>query len=310
MRIATIDVGTNTALLLVADVAAGQLVPLYEAERFVRLGEGVDATRRVGQAALARLGEALRAYRHEAARLGATVVAVAGTSASRDAANRGALAALVRAEVGCDYEILSGDDEATWSFRGALSAFPRLDGPCALVDIGGGSTEVMVGRPGAASAEAAFTYRRSLDVGSVRLRERFFGVLPPPAEAVAAAEAWLDAAFAQAALPAAGDVPLVGAAGTLVSLALVHAGVSRWADLPPGADMLGAEVVAAWRGRLLGLSAGAVQALNPAVLTGRADVFAGGVLILDRLMRRQGWAAVRVSPRGLRHGLALRRLDA
>lgn len=298
MRIATIDVGTNTAKLLVADTSDGALRPLATDERYVRLGEGVDATGRVGEEALVRLRTALHAFQSAAAQHGAEVVALTGTSAARDADNRQAVVEFVREETGLTFEIIAGEEEAAWSFAGAASAFDDLQGRCVALDIGGGSTEVIVG-----DADGTVEARRSLDVGTVRLTERYFSSQPPaPREAEAAT------AFTREVLSAAVDMPegapLIGAAGTATALARVHLGdESEKAALPL---TLAAADVRRWRERLLGLTPDEVLALHPDVMAIRADVFPAGVLILDVFMQQHGFEACRVSPRGLRHGLALR----
>lgn len=291
MRIATIDVGTNTCLFLVAEVGGGRMEPLHHDGRFVRLGEGVDAERRLRPAAVERLMGALRAFKAKAEEMGAAEVVIGATSASRDAANLAELQARVRDELGLEYRTLSGEEEALWSFRGACSAYDGLEAAC-VIDVGGGSTELVAG-PVAGPPPR----RVSIDVGSVRLTERFFGSLPPGAGEVEAAEAFAMEAFAGAALDPA--LPLLGSSGTTRALAqLAH----PEAPLRP----VPAVVVRLWRERLAGLSAEEVLALNPRALSGREDVFLAGVLVLDVVLQRFGFPAFRASPRGLRHGLALR----
>ncbi|RMF60596.1 MAG: exopolyphosphatase [Bacteroidetes bacterium] len=309
MRLATIDVGTNTAQLLVADLApGGRLRILHEDSRVIRLGEGVDRSRRIRPEAMARLRDALRAYRRLAEAQGAEAIVVAGTSASRDAENRDELIAFVRRETGLSYEILSGDEEARWSFAGATSAFDDLHGPTLVFDIGGGSTEVVEGERGP-DGTPRLTFRTSLDVGTVRLTERYVATQPPSAEAVAAVRATLDAVLSAARLPGAAGRPLIGAAGTAVVLALVHRGLPGPEAWPPGGVTLTLDDVARWRQRLLAASFDEVLALNPALMAGRADVFPVGVLLVEALMRHTGATTCRVSPRSLRHGLALRFLQ-
>ena len=155
------------------------------------------------------------------------------------------------------------------------------------------------------TAEAT-TYHRSLDVGSVRLTERCFGSQPPSAEAVAVAERIVQDHLAEAMPPLTPDVPLVGAAGTVMVLALVNAGVSTWADLPTDGARLSYAAVRAWRDRLMRLTYDQVLALDLAIMDGRADVFPAGVLILEAVMRHADLPICLASPRGLRHGLAFR----
>lgn len=307
-RIATIDVGTNTAQLLVADVAPPDVLePRYEEQRVVRLGEGVDASRQVGAAALERLRDALLAYRTVAEAWGARHLLVGATSASRDARNRDVLVDFVRRETGLSYEILTGEEEATWMFAGAALAVEAAAGLGTVVDVGGGSTEIVCGHLRAGDAADAIVYRCSLDVGSVRLTERFFeGRQPPRPEAGAGAEALIDAEVAAAAVPEGAGGLLIGAAGTARTLALVEAGVSAWEAIGAPTLVIEAATVGAWRQRLLQMTFEEVLALNPSVMQGRADVFPAGVLVLDAVMRGLGATACRVTPYGLRHGLALR----
>ena len=302
MRIAAIDVGTNTAMLLVAEVTAdGALVPLVDARRFIRLGEGVDATRRVGPAAMQRLRAALLEYRAMAHEYEVAEIVVGATSASRDAQNQAELIDFVRRETGLQYEILSGPEEAALSYRGALTAIEAFDGPRAVIDIGGGSTEIVVG-----VAANSITAGYSLDVGSVRLTERFFAHQPPDAEAVSRAEAFITRVLDEADIPLDATTPLISAAETPLLVALVDHGVSSWEELGAATVMLSADRVHRWCERLFTMTYDEVMALNPTLMTGRADVFPAAVLLLDTVLRHFGLATCRVSPRSLRHGLVLR----
>ena len=300
MRIATVDVGSNTVLLLVADVGPdGSVTPVYEEDRFARLGEGVDRTGRLADAAMERAMTALRAYRHKADALGAETVVIGATSASRDAANTPDLARRAHEELGLDYRVIAGEEEARLSFVGAASAFPQF-GAVAVLDVGGGSAEVVRG------TQAEMEARRSLDVGAVRLTERCFvedgARLPVPSAAqVAAAVQTVDAALdaLDFDLSAGGaPLPLLGASGTVRTLGILAGGADPLAFVPAAA-------LRAWRDRLLALTPDETLELHPDVMAGRQDVFAAGVLIVERVVARFGLAGVWPSPRGLRHGLAL-----
>ncbi|MCH8962270.1 MAG: exopolyphosphatase, partial [Bacteroidetes bacterium] len=196
-------------------------------------------------------------------------------------------------------EILTGMEEATWSFRGALSALDGLDGPCAVIDIGGGSTELVVGE-----TAGRITSRHSLDVGSVRLMERFFANQPPAVPEIERAEAFITRALDDAAIPLDATIPLISAAETPLLLALVDRDVSSWNEL--GSSTLSARVVHRWRKRLLAMNHDEVLTLNPTLMTGRADVFPAAVLLFDTVLQHFGLSTCRVSPRSLRHGLVLR----
>ena len=299
-RIATVDVGSNTVLLLVADVARdGSVTPVYEEDRFARLGEGVDRTGRLSDAAMERAMTALRAYREKADALGAEAVVIGATSASRDAANTPELARRVRDELGLDYRVIAGETEAELSFRGAASAFPQFPA-VAVLDVGGGSAEIVRGTASGMDA------RRSLNVGAVRLTERCFaedGVrapVPTPdqiAHAASTVDAALDALDFD--LSAGGrPLPLLGASGTARTLGILAGAADPLAFIP-------AAELRAWRDRLLALTPADTLALSPGVMAGREDVFAAGVLVVERVVGRFGLAGLWPSPRGLRHGLAL-----
>lgn len=305
MRIAAIDVGTNTAKLVVATWDGQALRTLAQKSRYVRLGEGVDSSGRINAAALQRLGDTLAEYKRTAEEAGADQVTVCGTSASRDAQNKAELVDYVRKATGLAYEIISGEEEALWSFAGTCSALADLDGPCAVVDIGGGSTEIVIGEPRRGRAPDV-RFRRSLQLGTVRMAERYFSGQPPSAAEAEAATTEACRLIAQAAAeapPAApgGPLPLLGGSGTVTVLACLS-GAARLPVALPRA------LVRRWRQKLLAMTYDEVLALHPRLMRPRADVFPAGVLILDALMDGFGFGACRVSPHALRHGLALRAL--
>lgn len=265
MRIATIDVGTNSAELLVAEVGSGAIRTVYEDECFVRLGEGVDAHGIVNEAALDRLKSALLGLRDAAQSHGAGRILVGATSASRDAANKQAIVDAVRRETGLEYDILSGVEEATWTFLAACMA-DAGQGSCAVFDIGGGSTEVIVGDRGGRGPEA-ITFRHSFNIGTVRLTERFFGHLPPRPDAIERAEAFIRQQLDVVAMPIDPAMPVLGNSGTAVALALVHAGPeAAWDELTANQHILSGADVRQWRERILACTADEVMALHPTAM--------------------------------------------
>ncbi|NNF57970.1 MAG: exopolyphosphatase, partial [Rhodothermaceae bacterium] len=207
------------------------------------------------------------------------------------------LADRVRATLGLDYRVLSGEEEAAMTFRGTLAMVPGLDAACVL-DIGGGSTEIVVGE-----ASAPPHYRISLDVGSVRLTERFFRNQPPTAVQIAAAERTLDAVLGMVPREPITEVPLVEGGGTARVLAALIGATAPVPTIPYA-------TVRAWRDQLLALTPTEVRALHPSLLTGREDVTAAAVLLLDTVMQRFGFDAFIASAGGLRHGLALDAAEA
>ena len=214
-RVAAIDCGTNSIRLLVADVAAdGTLTEVDRRLQIVRLGQGVDRTGELAPEALERTFAASREYARVIAEAGATRVRFVATSATRDARNRAAFAEGVRAAVGVDPEVASGDEEAELSFRGATAGVAsRHAGPYLVVDLGGGSTELVLGT---STPKAAL----SLDVGSVRMTERYLHSDPPAPDEVEAARADVRAALDGAArtVPFGETVTLVGLAGSVTSV--------------------------------------------------------------------------------------------
>jgi len=300
VRLAAIDLGTNTALLLIADLIDGRLHPCYEAERFVRLGEGLAYQGTISPAALERLRQTLQAYRERLEVYKVAACTVVATSAAREAKNREALEAVVADVLGVALEIISGEEEARWSMAGALAAPGMPDGPCLAVDIGGGSTELVAGRP----REMAFAH--SLPLGTVCLTERYFHHLPPTPAEIASAREHVCHLLAQLALPQLPRYTLVGIAGTCVSLAALETG-----RFPlPGPVYLSREAIYHWRDRLLEMNPEDIRALWPALLAGRADVLPMGALLLGEILAWGGWDLCCVSPFGLRHGLLLRWLEA
>ena len=308
MRLATVDIGTNTAQLLVAEWTSTTLRRIHAAERFVRLGEGVDARGHITTAARDRLLDALHDHVQAAREQGAETMSITGTSALRDAANRDEILEAVNDRLGLTIEIVSGPEEAAWSFAAACAAFDDLSGSCLVVDIGGGSTELVTGAdPAHPPYPDAITGRASLDVGCVRLTERCFAAQPPSPGAVDAAERTIDEALAAHALDPGPSPTLIGTAGTATALARVHAGPdSTWDALHGDGFSLPRSAVRRWRDRLLQLPVDEIHALHPAAMEGRADVFPIGVMLLDRIMDRYDRDTCRVSPYELRHGLALR----
>lgn len=301
-RVAAIDCGTNSIRLLIADRADGRLTDLTRQLRIVRLGQDVDRTGRLAPEAIERTRQALADYADAINAAGATVVRMAATSATRDAANRDEFAAMVRGALGVEPEVISGAEEARLSFVGAVSGLPDAPSKLLVADIGGGSTELVAGSPG----DRASLRAHSMNIGCVRMTERHLADDPPTAAQVAGAVADIDAAIERAAR----DVPLaqagcfVGVAGTVTQLAAVALGLTSYDPAVIHGATLSAAQVREWTARLLRLDhAGRVEL--PAMHPGRADVITAGALILDRLVGAVGAAEVVVSEHDILDGLAI-----
>ncbi len=299
MRVAAIDCGTNSVRLLVADADGGALREVHRETRIVRLGQGVDRTGVLAPEALERTRAALADYAATIAALTAQRVRLVATSATRDAANRDEFAALVRATLGVDAEVVSGTEEAALSFAGAVEALPDAPRPLLLADIGGGSTELVLGSSDALRAH-------SMNIGAVRMTERHLHDDPPTGEQVAAAIADVRAALEVAALDVPLDIPaaLVGVAGTVTTVAALVLELSRYDSARIHGSVLSATAVHAVTARLLAMTHGE-RAAHAVIAPGRVDVIAGGALVLSTLIERLGVRELVVSEHDILDGIAL-----
>jgi exopolyphosphatase/guanosine-5'-triphosphate,3'-diphosphate pyrophosphatase len=306
MRVAAVDCGTNSVRLLIADVAGGGLTDVERRMEIVRLGEGVDRTGRLAPEALARTFTAMRGYAKliaEHADGGPTPVRVVATSATRDAVNRDEFTAGVREIFGVDPEVVSGDEEARLSFAGATGDLPPgLAEPYLVVDIGGGSTEFIVG---AASGEVSGAI--SVDIGCVRLTERHLKNAgdPPAAEAVQAVVADVEAALdrVERAVPVREARTLIGLAGTVTTVTGIALDLPAYDSARIHHSRVPAGRVSEIVSRLLAMTHDERAAI-PVMHPGRVDVICAGSLILDRIMRRFGFTEVVASEHDILDGIA------
>lgn len=307
-RLAGIDCGTNSIRLLIADFDDGRLRDVHRETRIVRLGQGVDATGEFAPAAIARTRAALADYAALLRGHGAERVRMVATSAARDVANRDAFFAMT-AEVlgavihGAAAEVITGADEAELSFRGAVAELDSSRAPFVVVDLGGGSTEIVLGGDSVVASHSA-------DIGCVRLTERCLHSDPPTPAEVAEARSVvcqrLDAAWA--AVPVQEARTWVGVAGTMTTLsALAHRmptydSAAIHLSRVPGADLL------AVCERLIGMTRAQRAALGP-MHEGRADVIGGGAIVVEELARelraRAGIDELTVSEHDILDGIVL-----
>jgi exopolyphosphatase / guanosine-5'-triphosphate,3'-diphosphate pyrophosphatase len=302
MRVATIDIGTNTVLLLVAEaVPDGSMRAVAERATVTRLGEGVDRSRTLSRKAVARTRTCLEGYAKVVRELDVGRVAVVGTSAMRDAQGAEDLRVAIRALFGVEVRVLSGVEEARMTFVGGLDGLGlEATAGAALFDIGGGSTEVVVGRLG--TGQPAMSYVQSFDVGSVRLTERHV-FSDPPSEAELAVVS-RSAADAFAAVPplVAEEIP-IGVAGTMTTLAAVALRVSPYVGARVHAVVLPTDRLRHVVQHLAILDLRSRRAV-PGMEPNRADVIVAGGYIALALLDHWRAAAVQISDRGLRWGLA------
>jgi exopolyphosphatase/guanosine-5'-triphosphate,3'-diphosphate pyrophosphatase len=294
-RCAAIDCGTNSTRLLIADQSGGTLERLM---RITRLGQGVDARGRLAPEAVDRTVEVLREYRkvmdeHEVDR-----VRMTATSAARDAANRDEFFSAATEVIGVAPELLTGDQEAELSFRGAVGELDVAEGPFLVVDIGGGSTEFAVG-------SEAPTGTISLDIGCVRLTEKYLHHDPPRPEELSATlqvvETYLEDVVRE--LPQVHDARrFVGLAGTVTTVAAVELGLAAYdRDRIHHFELTKAAVEDVFR--TLATESRAERVANPGLEPERADVIVGGCCILVRIMRFFGFDTCLVSEADILDGL-------
>jgi exopolyphosphatase/guanosine-5'-triphosphate,3'-diphosphate pyrophosphatase len=283
VRVAAIDQGTNTTRLLVADVDDGELSEVVRRSTITRLGEGVDERRRLLPLPIARVRNCLSDYRREAERLGADRALLVATSAVRDAENGEAFLGEIEWSYGFTTKLLSGHEEAELMLRGVGEVGPRT----LVLDVGGGSTELVT-----TSSQV------SVDVGSVRLTERFLHSDPPSAEELDAC-----AAFVRGQLPELDVEDAVGVAGTITSLAALDLGLDEYDRERVDGHRLSVAGVERQLQRLAALPL-AERREVPALEPERAPVIVGGAVIVREVMARYGIEALRVSERDILDGIA------
>ncbi|MEU5489488.1 MULTISPECIES: Ppx/GppA phosphatase family protein [Streptomyces] len=307
-RVAAVDCGTNSIRLLVADVdpATGDFTELDRRMRIVRLGQGVDRTGRLAPEALERTFDACRDYAAAIKELGAERIRFVATSASRDAENSDTFVRGVQEILGVEPEVVTGDLEAQLSFDGAtkeLVGADHLEKPYLVVDIGGGSTEFVVGDDRVRAA-------RSVDIGCVRMTERHLVldgavVDPPTPDRIAAIRADVAAALdlVQETVPISSAATLVGLAGTVTTVAAMALGLEEYDSEAIHHSRVSVERVRELTERLLA-STHEERAAIPAMHPGRVDVIASGALVLLAVMERAGAREVVVSEHDILDGIA------
>ncbi len=325
MKVAAVDIGTNSTRLLVAEAASGGLDTLFRTTRITRLGAGVDSSRSISREAMERTTSVLEQYAQVIRRLGAERVGVIATSASRDADNRDEFFGRVQEVLGTGPLLLSGESEAALSFAGAVSAYSDPQAaPFLVVDIGGGSTELSVGRMdggtnqevGTCEAEASEASVHlpgielygwtSLDIGCVRLSERYLHGDPPRPEELHEAIRDVEANLVEAerAVPIQEARTVIGLAGTVTSLAAMDLKLDAYdPDAVHHYRLTRAAIESLFR--YLASSTREELRGEPGLEPARADVIVGGALVLAAMMRRWDFDAVVVSEADILDGVAL-----
>jgi exopolyphosphatase/guanosine-5'-triphosphate,3'-diphosphate pyrophosphatase len=266
----------------------------------VRLGQGVDQTGRLAPEALARTTAVLRDYADVIANTAAGAVRMVATSATRDASNTADFTRQVKEILGVAPEVLTGSEEAVLSFTGATAELAARPGPVLVADIGGGSTEFVIGQPGEPAGHAV-----SVDIGCVRMTERHLHGDPPSGAELAAATADIDAALdaVTGAIPVSQARTLIGLAGSVTTVAGIAMGLPAYDPSRIHHARVSAADVHEVTRSLLAQTRAARAAIG-VMHSGRVDVIGGGALILDRIMQRFGFGEVLVSEHDILDGIA------
>ena len=290
-RVAAVDLGTNSTRLLVADVAGDRLTEIVRRLTITRLGEGVDGRRRLLPLPITRVRNCLSDYRREIESHGATRTLAIATSAVRDAENGEAFLGEIEWSYGFVTQLLDGASEASLMTRGVSAGRPALESTL-LVDIGGGSTELVLCSSGAVASAT------SIDVGCVRLTERFLRSDPPAAPELAAA-----AAYVRALLPTLDASSAIGVAGTVTTLATLDLALAAYDPKRTHGHHVTRTAVTEHLARLAGMTEEErlrVAGIEP----GRAPVIVAGLVILLEILDAYGLAEIEVSERDILHGAA------
>ena len=301
MRLAGVDIGTLTCRLLIADLSAGgHLVEVRSERRILRLGEGVDRTKQLSVVAMDRVLQCLKEWRGIIDDSHVNTAAVVATSAVRDAENRNEFLDRVKREAGLEVEVISGDEEARRTMLGIRSGLPVGVTDVLALDIGGGSTEFVLDRPGQKPGV------RSIDVGVVRLCERLLHHDPPTNEEVQRAREWV-AKETKTAVAGMGNYQIatfVGTAGTITSLAAMAQKLPTYEPARIHNYKLQLNTIQTLEQTLLSRNKADRVGL-PGLEKGREVVIAAGAIIIRTIMETLGMSAVLVSDLGLREGVLI-----
>ncbi|MDH4103802.1 MAG: rod shape-determining protein [Thermoleophilia bacterium] len=291
IRVAAVDLGTNSTRLLVADVEGDQLTEVVRRLTITRLGEGVDGRRQLLPLPIARVRNCLSDYRREIELLGVTQTLAIATSAVRDAENGEAFLGEIEWSYGFTTQLLDGAAEASLMARGVSAGRPALEGTL-LVDIGGGSTELVLCSSGVVVSST------SIDVGCVRVTERFLESNPPTPPELAAA-----AAYVRALLPTLVAPRAIGVAGTVTTLATLDLGLPAYDPERTHGHRVSRTAVDEQLARLAGMTL-EERLLVPGLEPGRAAVIIAGLVVLREIMETYDLDEIEASERDILHGAA------
>lgn len=302
MRRASIDIGTNTVLLLIAEVSSGRIKVIDEKQEIPRLGRGVDSGKNLHPDSIKRVLTVLKTYKEIIDKKWPALsdqVIVTATSAVRDAENREDLIRQVKLQTGWDVQLLSGDEEADTTYAGALSVLELPENSNNLVlDIGGGSTEIAFG------VGNVRTDSRSLDIGSVRFTERYFQQNPPLPSEIENARREAGIELNRKKSPEY-STTVIGVAGTVTSLAAIDLNLRLYDPEKINGYTLSKQRIEEFIVEISRMSSESIEEKYPQFLKGRGDVILAGLIILDEFLEWCHSKTLTVSTGGIRHGILI-----
>lgn len=298
-----IDIGTNTVLLLVAEIDSGSIKTLHEEQRIPRLGKGVDSSGNLDVNSMSRVIDALKDYKQllDSRFDEVNDISVTATSAVRDANNGMEFIKEIRKETGFDVMVLSGLDEAKYTYMGAVSMLPELSN-ATVIDIGGGSTEIAIGE------KKTLLDSHSFDMGSVRFTERFFSRNPPTENEINNCREAIKKLLKERSFNIDGSInefTLIGVAGTVTSLAYMDLGLANYDSEQIKGYQITRQNLRNWIAAVSDSTSEKLVEKYPEVMRGRAEVILAGLLILSEFMNFYEIPNLTVSTGGIRHGTIL-----
>ena len=306
----TIDIGTNTILMLIAEYNEqnSKVYTIFDIQRVPRLGKGVDSNRNILPESIQKAIDILNEYKTISAEHNSSSITATATSFIRDSHNKDEFINAIKQNTGIDIEILSGSDEAKYTFIGGV--YDKLDSAntkLTTIDIGGGSTEITTASKSAASiqelSKLAIT-GKSMNIGSVRINEKYLNSHPPSFENIVNSETFINDSLKEIDFDISGT-DLIGVAGTVTTLGAIKLGLDKFdADKVDNLNISITEIVDILN-RLIPMPIEELYGMGD-YMTGRADIVIPGILILKCFMRKFGFNNVKVSTKGLRYGVFLR----
>ena len=303
MRISTIDIGTNTILLLIAEINSSGLVAVIRDELVIaRLGKGVDEHRVINQETFGRVADFLHSYRKTSEKFQSEKIIAVGTSALRDAANKKEFCEFILQNVGITVQVLSGNDEAEWTCRGAVVGIDTFAKNFTVLDIGGGSTEII------SAIRSQILNKVSLDIGSVRITERLLRTSPPTPQEINETRKLIRKHLEQVDFVRTGSSRAIGVAGTVTTLAAMQLQLPQYDPKKiHGYELHYNDILQSFN-MLRGKTTEEIRSI-PQISAGRSDIILAGVMILLEFMEVAGLEKITVSDRGLRYGIVLREIE-